>query len=297
MTLNLLNYTAPPYAAYDCYNILDDEQWQQKQAWLSRLVLEAQADVMAFQEVFSAQALAEQCKALGYPYFLATPSELDDSAYIYLKPGLALASKYPLQQKALFADTHSQVFSRQPLLACIETPDLGPLKLYVLHLKSKRPILDEKLDLVSEIDEQIGRWQADQLRAKELRALSLDIKQKQQAMIVLGDFNDDVSQMEHVPFFENMNEQQGNPVWRLYDAYELAPKDSARCATHYYGAQSNVIDFIFLSAEFSPDCEAQVAEVKAYHCFNRHLTHADFSIDSQASDHAAVMVELSSLAI
>ncbi|WP_427979345.1 endonuclease/exonuclease/phosphatase family protein [Agarivorans sp.] len=299
LSLNLLNYLAPPYAAYEFDNILDAKQWQQKQAWLGRLIKQADADVMAFQEVFSAAALAEQCRALGYRYFLATASQLDAGSHVYRKPGLALASRYPLRQVALYHPASGEKFSRQPLVAKVKLPQLGWIKIYVLHLKSKRPILDEAANQPpGDIEQYLGRWQADKLRTQEVSCLMEDIllcrNHKLEAVMVMGDFNDDLSQgaLQHIfdpplPSLEPIEQ-----AWRLHDAYLLSPNNEARPATHYWGGEGSVIDYILLSGEFSNDYQQQVAEVLAYRCFDRHLTHADYATDSQASDHAAVMVEI-----
>ncbi|GDY25019.1 endonuclease [Agarivorans sp. Toyoura001] len=295
----MLNYLAPPYAAYEFDNILDAKQWQAKQAWLSRMVNQAQADVMAFQEVFSAEALAEQCKALGYPYFLATPSALDESSYVYRKPGLALASKYPLRSGSLYNSGNIDLFSRQPLVAKVKLGSLGWVKCYVVHLKSKRPMLDEDIQgKPSDIDEYMGRWQSDNLRNQEVTLLMQDIlscrKYKLEPLMIMGDFNDDLSKGALAHLFDEPQPHHDDveQAWRLHDAYCLSSSATPRPATHYYGGQANVLDYIILSGEFSADYQQQMAEVSAYHCFDRHLTHADFSIDSQASDHAAVMIEL-----
>jgi endonuclease/exonuclease/phosphatase family metal-dependent hydrolase len=278
---------------------LDSQQWQQKQAWLSRLISLADADVMAFQEVFSAEALAEQCKSLGYPYFLSTPSSLDESSYVYRKPGLALASKYPLRSVALYNPAHLDIFSRAPLVAKVKLPEIGWIKTYVVHLKSKRPILDEALiGDPSDIDEYMGRWQSDTLRAKEVSLLMQDIlscrKHTLEAVMVMGDFNDDISQgaLSHIFDLPLAQHDEVEQVWRMHDSFTLSETNQLRAATHYWGGQGSVLDYILLSGEFSSDYQQQMAEVVSYHCFDRHLTHADYAIDNQASDHAAVMIEL-----
>ncbi|GGB06210.1 endonuclease/exonuclease/phosphatase family protein [Agarivorans gilvus] len=299
LSLNLLNYLAPPYAAYEFDNILEASQWQQKQAWLSRLIKQADADVMAFQEVFSADALAEQCKALGYPYFLATTSQLDAGSYVYRKPGLALASRFPLRQVSLYQAASAEKFSRQPLVARVKLPQLGWVKVYVLHLKSKRPILDEAATQPpGDIEQYLGRWQADKLRTQEVSSLMEDIllcrKHKLEAVMVMGDFNDDLSKgaLSHIFDPPQPSQDPIEQAWRLHDGYLLSPQQSARPASHYWGGEGSVLDYILLSGEFANDYQQQVAEVIAYRCFDRHLTHADYAIDSQASDHAAVMVEI-----
>lgn len=95
-TANLLNYLAPPNAFYEFNNIYEATQWQQKQRWLNHKLIELNADVIGFQEIFSADALREQMHDLGYPYFevIDTPQVSDD--YIYSSPVVGIASRYPL---------------------------------------------------------------------------------------------------------------------------------------------------------------------------------------------------------
>ncbi|MGY5450411.1 endonuclease/exonuclease/phosphatase family protein [Agarivorans sp. MS3-6] len=295
----MLNYLAPPFAAYEFDNILDAHQWQQKQDWLARMVNQAQPDVMAFQEVFSADALAAQCKSLGYPHFLASSSQLDEDSYVYHKPGQALASKYPLRTASLFNATMADEFSRAPLIAKVKLPGFAWVRIYVVHLKSKRPILDESIvGQPSDIDEYLGRWQSDNLRTHEIALLMKDIlscrRSQLEPVIIAGDFNDDVSQgaLAHIFDVPQPHHSEIESCWRIHDAYILSKQQSPRAATHYWGGQGNILDYILLSGEFSDDYEQQMAEVVNYQCFDRHLTHADYAIDSQASDHAAVMVEL-----
>ncbi|MGM3120146.1 endonuclease/exonuclease/phosphatase family protein, partial [Bacillus cereus group sp. BC330] len=78
---------------------------------------------------------------------------------------------------------------------------------------------------------------------------------------LLGDFNDD----EHsIPIEALTNREKLSKIgdtqipiekqpivydYKLYDAFDLAPKQSGqkRLPTHYYGKLGNVLDFIFVS--------------------------------------------------
>ncbi|MFO6425081.1 endonuclease/exonuclease/phosphatase family protein [Motilimonas sp. KMU-193] len=302
MTLNLFNFVAPPCAAYEIDNILDAQQWQSKQAWITEVIQAAQPDVVGFQEVFSATELAQLCSELGYPYFLFTPASGDLSSHVFDKPGLALASKYPLDKKSLHTNIPANVFSREPLIAELTVAGFGALRLYVVHLKSKRALLARDYAAqASELEHYMGRWASDQLRGQEMSLLMQDIllhrQQQKQGVVVFGDFNDDLSQGAlPLAFIKPMPKVAGSEQdWSMHDSYTLYATTDERRPTHYYGVHGRILDYILLSGEFAPNYSQQIGLVTGYQCLDRHLTHADFAKHNQASDHAAVVVKLTSL--
>ncbi|RJG42665.1 endonuclease/exonuclease/phosphatase family protein [Motilimonas pumila] len=298
LTLNLLNYVAPPYAAYEFENILEPEQWQKKQNWLKNTLQQADADIIAMQEVFSGPDLKQLCFDLGYPYFAFTPSALEPESHVYRKPGLAIASKHPLQPCDI-DEQCAATFSRAPLLCEVVLPHIGPTHIYSVHLKSKRPLLTPEQEAApKELECYLGRWASDNLRHQEMAALMADIcqrrKQSKLPVVIMGDFNDDLSKNVLPLAFvvPEPNRQDSERLWRLHDAFNLSLSNEDRPPSHYYGGQGNVLDYILLSAEFSPDYDQQIATVEQYQCFDRHLTHANYATDSQASDHAAIVINI-----
>jgi len=302
MTLNLYNYVAPPAAAYEIDNILEPHQWQKKQAWIAQTIEQASPDVVAFQEVFSAAELAQLCANLGYAYFEFTPASIDDDSHVYYKPGLALASKYPLDKKLTHNDIPSGVFSRPPLITELNLAGFGALRLYVVHLKSKRSLLDKAKEAsATELEHYMGRWASDQLRTQEMTLLLHDIllqrQQAKQGVIVFGDFNDDLSQGSLPLTFAAPSPRafDAEKNWSMHDSYSLYATTDERRPTHYYGVHGRILDYILLSGEFASNYGQQIGLVTGYQCIDRHLTHSNFDEHSQASDHAAVVVKLTSL--
>lgn len=336
-SFNVFNYIEPPLAYYDFENIYSAEQWAKKQAWLDELIAEQSLDIIGFQEVFSAEPLAQQTARSGLHHFAVVdkPTIVDD--FICRDPVVAIASKFAFEEvTAVEVDKHyAQAiglksgfrFSRKPLRVTVVLPDIGHCDIYVVHFKSKRPAIDElppmatgsanssaKADFGELLSRNVlGQCTSAIQRGAEAALLFHSMMQRriatQNAMILMGDFNDTLS---HPPLSllltqelrfekEGVGELASYP---LADAYQLycqrestvnidhscSEQTSARQrqATHYYGAQANVLDYILLSQDFNPQFHTSTAEVIHYHTEDRHLVNPQYERDSQSSDHAAV---------
>ncbi|WP_299004309.1 endonuclease/exonuclease/phosphatase family protein [uncultured Shewanella sp.] len=151
-TLNLFNYIAPPGAYYDFDNIYTHQEWLKKQAWIATFLLKAQPDVIAFQEVFSGDALKVLLKENGYPYFAIAGTPVQKADHVYESPVVAIASRYPIENPFIIKADPLLIssmgllgdfsYSRAPLQVSIKLPNFGLCDFYVVHLKSKRPMLD-----------------------------------------------------------------------------------------------------------------------------------------------------------
>ena len=212
-TFNLFNYLAPPNAAYEFERILSAEQWQKKQRWISEYLREYQPDIIGFQEVFSPDSLKELVGTQGYGYFevVDQPHVIDD--FIYQKPVVAIASRYPivdvaavipnteLAQTLGLAEDFS--FSRKVLRATVELPHIGQCDCYVVHFKSKRSMIeiDEKNSslspeqiIIEKLKAQVaGSWGSTIQRGSEATLLMINMIERREAtgnpMILMGDFN------------------------------------------------------------------------------------------------------------
>ena len=151
-TFNLFNYLEPPNAFYDFERIYSAEQWQKKQRWISQYLHEYQPDIIGFQEVFSTESLKTLVIAQGYPYFevVDQPHIIDD--FIYQRPVVAIASRYPIvnintvkpntELAQTLGLTNDFAFSRKVLRATIDAPHIGHCDCYVVHFKSKRSMIE-----------------------------------------------------------------------------------------------------------------------------------------------------------
>ena len=195
-TLNLHNFAEPPLACYEWDNIYSHAQWQQKTLWLSRTVQLLKPDLLALQEVFSVAALAELLSKTGLPFWAASAQPLLIDDHVFQKPVQVLASRYPiaalswpeLDPSQWPLGTQQFSFSRKPLLAEVELPELGKVRVVVCHLKSARPAEDLQSYPA------LAMWHSAQQRGMEAAMLWQQLHQlyQQQPLptLVMGDFND-----------------------------------------------------------------------------------------------------------
>ena len=213
----MFNYLEPPNAFYEFERIYSAKQWQKKQDWIVAYLREYQPDIIGFQEVFSTDSLKELVTAQGYDYFevVAQPDVIDD--FIYRSPVVAIASRHPIVDiKAVKPDVElAQTlglasdfsFRRSVLRATIEVPHIGNCDCYVVHLKSKRSMieLDEKnktwsaeQTIIESLKAQIaGSWGSTIQRGSEATLLMMDMIERREAtghpMILMGDFNNNLT--------------------------------------------------------------------------------------------------------
>ncbi|RDH86157.1 MAG: endonuclease [endosymbiont of Galathealinum brachiosum] len=216
-TFNLLNYLEPPNAYYDFDRIYSAEQWQKKQRWVSEYLREYQPDIIGFQEVFSADSLKELVASQGYDYFevVDQPEVIDD--FIYKRPVVAIASRYPIVDVATVKPstelaqtlglTDDFSFSRKVLRATVDVPHIGNTDCYVVHFKSKRSMIEideqdnnrsaEKTIIESLKAEVAGRWGSTIRRGSEAALLMVDMIERRETtgnpMVMMGDFNNSLA--------------------------------------------------------------------------------------------------------
>ncbi|CAH0528890.1 endonuclease/exonuclease/phosphatase family protein [Vibrio hippocampi] len=301
-TANLFNFVEPPGAYYDFENIYEREAWQHKCHWTQNQLSQLNADVVGLQEVFSIDAARDMMCALGYRYFATVDEPHVADEYIYSKPVVAIASKYPISEcKAvtplsaieLAYEVDLPSFSRPPICATVLVPDIGHLTVYVCHLKSQRATEGRDSAVSMPL---VGRWLSSQQRGWEAvmlyQFMANEYDQQPVPTVLLGDMNQSLTSDITSQLTSNAVQQQG-ARFCLKDSWELLKQpiaDSNRPATHYHFAQGNVLDYILLSPEFHPDLPYSMADVTAYTTLDQHLINPKFATDRQASDHAFVSV-------
>lgn len=283
-------------------------------------------DIVGFQEVFSPEALKTLVTEQEYPYFVTVSTPIKRSQYIYESPVVALASRYPIvssESVSIRPDVLRRLglapgfsFSRPPIRAVIQIDNFSRVVVYVVHLKSKRPMniesdaasVDMANTLLSDIQ---GRWASAIQRGTEAAVLYHDLvrhtQQQPLPVVVMGDLNDTIESAALQPLVDSqqidkLNGQfiDGMPLadqreiqrYSLYDAYDIqaAPNTGARQPTHYFANRGSALDYILLSKDFHHDYDQSLASVVDYRVSDTHLINPHSVRDAECSDHAPVLV-------
>ncbi|MEZ9904915.1 endonuclease/exonuclease/phosphatase family protein [Vibrio breoganii] len=294
-TFNLFNYLAPPGAYYDFENIYSFAHWQDKQHWTLQQIEASDADVIGFQEIFSAVELGEQLASIGYPYFAVIDEPKVESDFIHSEPVVGIASRYPLLSvSAIESDPTASAelgfaFSRAPLHALIELPVIGKVDCVVVHFKSQRP---KALSVENPGLKPIESWRSTMQRGLEARFIDAFFAQRKRSkgypQVLMGDFNRDLSSAEFSCFHTTRDDETTG----LGDSKTLLAQEPPIQATHYYGAKGSVLDYIMLSEEFDRNSASCLFEVSHYQVSDSHLVNPIYAIDRMASDHGIVTITL-----
>lgn len=351
-TFNLYNYAEPGTIYYGRQrNTYDAEtDWAPKHAWMQEIFRTADADVIGFQEVFSVDTLRAFCKQEGYDHFATVETTKLDDDNSFWRPINAIASRFPFEieplpflpamaapldamREALGIERDEELdgpvergYSRLPVCARVQTPDLGEVTVLVLHLKSKRPMTrDIKYSSDIKIWEQVRDTMAHRSagmigsmlqRGAEAAAIHAAVsgmlrENWLRPIIVLGDINDtlgsvtiDAIQKSSRRFFDfNGSEapellssaNRNRWTYRIYDAFHQAGGIDPRPATLYFDRQPQVIDYIWVSnvLRFDPKNRRAVGGVNSYRAIDAHLG-PNKSTDQKrrSSDHAIIVAEI-----
>lgn len=305
-TANLFNFIEPPGAFYDFENIYDGKAWQEKCEWTKNQIQQLNADIIGIQEIFSVDAARILFEEIGYPYFASVDIPQIEQDYIYSKPVVAVASKYPITHfEAVTPLTDIQSgyqipvpeFSRKPVYAIINSPDIGEIAVYVCHLKSQRatesntPLYSHPL---------IGRWISSQQRGWEAVMLRLFMEQKYLnhpvPTLLIGDMNQplvsDITGLltTELPTYGSSDDYRQLILQDSWNIFSNSQTKVERQPTHYHFSNGNVLDYILLSQEFQAHSQYSVADVTAYTVLDKHLINPSYERDKQASDHAFVAI-------
>ncbi|BCN26038.1 endonuclease/exonuclease/phosphatase family protein [Vibrio alfacsensis] len=300
VTANLFNFIAPPDAFYDFENIYSQDQWQDKLAWTKSQLAQLNPDIVGLQEVFSIEETKTFFNQIGYEHFATVDTPHVEGDYIYSRPVVAVASRFPIdhieavsfdrQSLQAFGDIQAPDFSRKPICAHVIHPIVGHIAIFVTHLKSQRPADSDSTD---ETSRPIARWLSTQQRGWEA-AMLRDAMNKQYAnkpmpMVLMGDMNQPITDTSvNSALVEKYRDDVSG--LRLTDGWDLqiVPPLTSRPATHYHFAKGNVLDYILLSQEFDAHEDVSIAEVTDYQVLDQHLINPSFERDKNASDHAFV---------
>ena len=341
-TVNLYQFATPGTYWYENHasNTYTADEWAAKKRWIAGQLDRLDADLIGFQEVFSVNELRDLCGANGYPHFATVDEPGIDPAngQVFNQPIVAIASRLPLRDigsaipypHPLSASApHDEFqFSRRPLRAVVDSA-VGPLIVYVAHLKSKRPMLDkivypESLPWPERVKDTLqalsrGGVAALNQRATEAmllyRSVTEDIaaNPSHAAVVVLGDLNDSENSLpiaaltmrDQVFDIGGVRQADWPPGtadilydYRLGDSFKLAPglQDQPRPVTHVYRGRGGVLDYILVSNALNQNNPDAIAKVIDFQVLNQHLSD-DGTSDRCRSDHGQVVITLAPLEI
>ncbi|AXK49294.1 endonuclease/exonuclease/phosphatase family protein [Aliarcobacter trophiarum] len=305
-TFNLFQFCEPNFSFYSKKEKFTIQDWEEKKLWIKNQILDLDAHIIGFQEVFSQKELEILVKECGFKKFIVADIPLlDEQTKTYKTTTVAMASKFPITNIEKLKTKNNFSFAREPIKAKIIINN-KKLNIYVAHLKSNR--LNEfeyKFTKNSNFEEKIEKLRISQKnsyskslnqRINEVKHLHFDIKNSDIPAILLCDLNDKEFSItiEALCNHRFYNKDLKKDEFILFDTYNLAPKkiynphpelkEIKRTPTSYFVGYGNTLDFIFVSKELKNS-------VTSYKVFDKHLE-KNRNGSLKTSDHAQVLCEI-----
>ncbi len=315
-TFNLYNLVLPKKKYYGHRQYSPDD-YRKKIDWIGAQLGWMGADLVGFQEIFHRAALEEALQASG----LYERAEVLVGQSRTQGPVVGLVSRFPVLDYEFIAKFPPQArlemndtpvpldtFSRPVLCARLKLPTGQPVLVFVVHLKSKNPMLGEDADRHDPVERAIGKAKSLIRRAAEataVRCLLLErLKGNNDPVIMMGDIND----TGHAVTSEIM---AGSPPWRrldarakrrvwdvlLYNVKDIQARQSYRDVyfTHIHNGHYESLDHILVSQEFVRQNPNHIGAVEYVKVFNDHLVDDTLTRDAipcWKSDHGQVVATI-----
>lgn len=315
-TFNLFNLAMPGTLFYRNEGYTES-LYQRKRAWISEQLRSLDGDLVGFQEVFEEQALRDVLSESG----LYEDAEVIVGERKGSSPSVALVSRYPVIEHCSIPDFPicAQVglqsasvkvsqFSRPVVCARVEIRPGLCVHVYVVHLKSKNPLLGEEADLHAPMQRAIGKAKSLVLRSCEATALRCLMLQtmagNDDPVIVMGDINDTETAVTSeiitgTPPWRNLKHKQKQEIWDtlLYSVKDIQARQSSRNTyyTHIHNGHYESLDHVLVSQEFIRQNPQHIGVVEYVSVLNDHLvdeTLSDEKIPRWQSDHGQVVATI-----
>lgn len=305
-TFNVCNLAPAGAKLYDNLEPLSPAQYEAKAEWTARQIDLLDADVIAFQEIFSQAALRDVLSRTRH-YHAATLAGHDavDAAGRML-PTVALVSRLPLAGAGVAwanfpagvsvpADDNADRFARAPLHVQVILPGGQLTDVVVVHLKSRRPDYrhGDGNDAAAYALANLRSLQRRGAEAVALRVLASELGHSGRPRIVLGDFNDIANAVTTAivmgagaPCVAGMEMRA-----RLYDANAIQLRQDALRHVGYTNIHDNAymtIDHILVSEHFHPASPRAIGVLQEVTYLNDHLLLGL----PHASDHGQVLARI-----
>ncbi|MDX2230043.1 MAG: endonuclease/exonuclease/phosphatase family protein [Leptolyngbyaceae cyanobacterium bins.349] len=315
-TFNVYNLVLPNVIYYGDRQY-SAQTFARKQLWIAGQLAAMDADVVGFQEIFHVEALQQ---ALNTSKLYAN-AKLVAPPPTGTGPMVAMVSRFPVLRHRVYevfppeaqltldgAAIPIHRFSRAVLAVDVALAPELECTIFVVHLKSKRPIFPENVDRNNPLEKAKGQARALIQRAGEaiaLRVILMEfLKNRNYPVILMGDINDGgqavTSQMlsGEAPFRKTSFEQK-QLTWDvlLYHVKDIQARRSYGdyYYTHIHNGHYDSLDHIMVSQEFVAENPHHIGRVGYVAVLNDHLIDDSLSTDGVKlwqSDHGQVVASI-----
>lgn len=272
-TFNVRNLALPGMVCYPDLPPCTAAEYEAKIAWIADMIDRFHPDVVAFEEIFSAQAVAD---------IVTCSRQLRNATPVFTEvqslpskpvPEVALVTRLPLADipkthchfpenfriSLPGTDTVLDRFSRPVLEIPVLLPNGRILDLYAVHFKSRRPDPVPGAGLADPLQHGLAMFRSLSRRAADalgVHTLIARFRQKTGTpVILLGDFND-TAQAVTTGIATGAQHESEQPLLSLYRLYNVLDVQSnpffIQGNTRYIrGMDTGYIDHIFVSDEFT----------------------------------------------
>ncbi|MBD2111330.1 MULTISPECIES: endonuclease/exonuclease/phosphatase family protein [Cyanophyceae] len=315
-TFNLNNLMLPDREFYPG-EVHSQVNYLKKLTWIGAQLDRMKVDICGFQEVFHRGALKEALHRSEYHQ----QHEVVMAEGFGRGPGVALATRFPVLGQRMYdnfppesvldlegAEIPIRRFSHPVLAVDLALTETIHCTVFVVHLKSKRPMMTNGVDRSDPVEIAKGHARSLIRRTAEAAALRFllmeGLRDRRYPVIVMGDVNDNHTAVTtqivtgHPPW-ESWPYRKKAPVWDvlLYQVKDIQAR--LGYGDHYYtyihNGHYDSLDHIMVSEEFSAQNRDRIGRVTYVSVFNDHLfdqTLLDETIEPWQSDHGQVVATI-----
>lgn len=317
-SFNTYNLVSAGATYYD--KVMPEADYRKKTRWVGQQLARMNARIIGFQEVFHKAALEACLRQARNENKIYEQARIECAGEDGEEPGVALLSSFPIRRAQTIRDFPPEAILdiegaaiplarfHHPVLRCELALGGETLKVYVTHLKSKRPMMPEEADKSDPLERARGAARSLILRAAEaaaLRALLLeDLRGDAGPTVVIGDLNDNgLAVTSRIisgdPPYKRMPKRRKIELWDvlLHHVQDIQARQSYRDIyyTYIHNGFYESLDHIMVSQEFDRAYPKHIGYVEYVALLNDHLIDKTLSNDRiprWKSDHGQVVATL-----